>query len=451
MNKRIKLKKEMLYSKERGFGFVTESIRDSEEFLKIPELNCGFDILYWYMDREITTIVEEDYGCYAKGCLGNGSKEEVSVPLFFKADVEAEGNYLVTIQGKAGAEGVKSLTLFGGRRHLYFHEISLEKEEEFIYSFLVNVSDIIPRGYTIPYQDRSIDFAILGEGFYLSEVRIESSEVKTIFLAGDSTVTDQPSGYPYLPSACYSGWGQELTSYLSTDIAVSNHAHSGLTTESFREEGHLKILYRLAKPGDYVFFQFGHNDQKLEHLKAYGGYRDNLIRYVKECRNKELIPVFITPIARNTWREEGKQYIDLLAQYEKVCLELGKEYEVPVLNLHERSMTFIKEQGLEKAKKYFYPGDYTHSNDYGGYLFASFVAQELKKIVELVPYLKENQSPWIPSEELCLPNKPSDPVYEVPPEHAAGYQIPFSGVFAKSPADVTKELEFLCRFSAAEE
>lgn len=447
MNKQIKLDKDMLYSRERGYGFITEIIRDLDKTLKIPELNSGFDILYWYMDHEISRIMEDEDGCYVEGVLSHGSTTSVSVPLFFKLDVESEGNYLITLKLKAGKEGVKSLTLFGGRRHLCFHDRNLESKEELIYSFLVNVSDIIPRDYTKPWMDRSVDFTLIGDGIRISQVQIQSVESKTIFLAGDSTVTDQPSGYPYEPYACYCGWGQSLSAYLSTEVAVSNHAHSGLTTESFKSEGHYDILIRLAKPGDIVLFQFGHNDQKLEHLKAEEGYRNNLICYMKECKKAGLFPVLVTPLSRNTWREDGTDYVDLLVDYDKACKRIGDEYHIPVIDLHKRSKDFILEHGLEKSKRYFYPGDYTHSNDFGGYLFASFVADEMKKIPELAKYLTDKPKALIPEDTLVLPQKPMDAVYDTPPEHAAGYQIPFSGVYAKSPADITKELEFLCGFS----
>ncbi len=450
MDKQIKLDKDMLYSRKRGYGFITEPVRDLEKTLKIPELNSGFDILYWYMDSEVTRILEDEDGCYAVGVLDNGSVTSVNVPLFFKVDVECEGNYLITLKIKAGYQGVNSLTLFGGRRHLHLHSRKLESKEELTYSFLVNVSDIIPRDDTEPHTDRSVDFAVLGEGVRISQVQIQSAETKTIFLAGDSTVTDQPSGYPYEPGACYCGWGQALPAYLSTGAAVSNHAHSGLTTESFRKEGHYEILTRLAKSGDIVLFQFGHNDQKLSHLKAEEGYRDNLIRYITECREKEILPVIVTPLSRNTWSEEGTKYVDLLKEYDKVCKQIGETYHVAVIDLHKRSKSFLLENGLEASKRYFYPGDYTHSNDFGGYLFAGFVAEEMKRIPKLAKYLVSKPTALVPEDSLVLPQKPENPVYETPPEHAAGYQIPFSGVYAKSPSDVTKELEFLCGFSKAD-
>nr|WP_304954957.1 hypothetical protein [uncultured Acetatifactor sp.] len=84
-------------------------------------------------------------------------------------------------------------------------------------------------------------------------------------------MTDQSAEYPYAPGTNYSGWGQMISAYLNQRIAVSNHAHSGLTTASFREEGHYGILEQYIRPGDYMLIQFAHNDQKLDELKAQEG------------------------------------------------------------------------------------------------------------------------------------------------------------------------------------
>ena len=176
-----------------------------------------------------------------------------------------------------------------------------------------------------------------------------------------------------------------LSAYLNDKIAVSNHSHSGLTTDSFRKEGHYAVIEQFRKPRDFYFFQFGHNDQKLEELKAKGGYKSNLTRYISECRNKGAYPVLITPIARNTWKGNDGSYNDLLAEYAEVCLEIGKVTEVPVIDLHRLSMEFIKEKGLEASKPYFFPNDYTHSNDYGAYKMAGFVAKEIVRVCEKYP------------------------------------------------------------------
>lgn len=366
----------VLYSPGAEYGFVTEAVRASHPDLQIPEINAAFEVPYWYLGRELTSLSSDASGCRAVS--------ELPVPLIFKAAVPRSGNYQVTVTIAPGPE-ISRLILFTGRRRLVWIG-TLQEEETFSHSFTVNVSDIIPRGTETRRADRSINLAICGSCPRISEVKIQEIHVPTLYIAGDSTVTDQTGEYPYHPEQCYCGWGQALPLYLKEGAALSNHAHSGLTTESFREEGHHAIVMEAIRPGDFFFMQFGHNDQKLPHLKPREGYRDNLLRYIEEVRAKGAWPVLVTPLARNSWKGNDGTYNDLLAAQAQVCLELGRECHVPVLDLHQKSMDFIMKNGLENAKRYFYPGDYTHTNDYGGVRMAGFVAEECRNMLAEAPY-----------------------------------------------------------------
>ena len=375
------------YSAEQGWGFVTEKIRREQELLRLPELNSGFEPVWWYQDEDITQLEMREEGCLIADCIGtNGvgknydGKEWEStgrrIPLLFKADVKKEGNYRIKVSLTGCAEMETEVLLFLGRRHLAWKGI-LQYGQRQMVEGIVNVSAIVPRGKTEMYPDTTVDIALIGKGAALSGVQIEAVECPVIYIGGDSTVTDQSADYPYAPGASYSGWGQMLSAYLDSRIAVSNHAHSGLTTESFREEGHYAILYDRLKAGDYVLLQFAHNDQKLDHLKAEEGYRENLDRYISEIRKKGAYPILVTPIARNTWKGLDGSYNDLLAEYAEAVKRLGAQRKVPVVDLHAASRAFVLIKGLEAAKQWFYPNDFTHSNDYGAYQAAGWVAQGL--------------------------------------------------------------------------
>ena len=375
------------YSAEQGWGFVTEKIRREQELLRLPELNSGFEPVWWYQDEDITQLEMREEGCLIADCIGtNGAgkncdgKEWEStgrrIPLLFKADVKKEGNYRIKVSLTGCAEMETEALLFLGRRHLAWKGI-LQYGQRQMVEGIVNVSAIVPRGKTEMNPDTTVDIALIGKGAALSGVQIEPVECPVIYIGGDSTVTDQSADYPYAPGASYSGWGQMLSAYLDSRIAVSNHAHSGLTTESFREEGHYAILYDRLKAGDYVLLQFAHNDQKLDHLKAEEGYRENLDRYISEIRKKGAYPILVTPIARNTWKGLDGSYNDLLAEYAEAVKRLGAQRKVPVVDLHAASRAFVLIKGLEAAKQWFYPNDFTHSNDYGAYQAAGWVAQGL--------------------------------------------------------------------------
>ena len=375
------------YNPQTGYGFIREQERCEQESLQILDINSAFDTFYWYKEEEITRIEEDIYGCFLDSVeairqLENKAGEEMpgesrKIPLCFKADVPEAGNYKVTISIHA-EEGMEEVMIFAERRRLIFRG-KIEKGTTLCHTAVVNVCNIIPRGKTEEYEDKTLDITIVADKPRLTKIEIEQVNCPTIYVAGDSTVADQKGEYPYSPGTCYCGWAQMLTGYLSNRIVVSNHAHSGLTTESFRQEGHYGIVQKYMKAGDFLFIQFGHNDQKCKTLQAFGGYRDNLIRYVKECKEKGVFPVLITPTARNTWFGTG-EYNDLLKENAEAVFEVGREMNVPVLDLHALAMEFIKKHGMEAAKAYFFPGDFTHANDYGGYLLAGFIATELKSV-----------------------------------------------------------------------
>lgn len=402
-----------LYGIDSDYGFVTERCRKEQSELRVPELNSGFDTVYWYRNEEITVIKEEESSCYIEKDNAY-AREARQIPLCFKTVVPRQGNYKVTVSLCPGTN-MRNILVFSGRRRLIFKKDFLEKGQLIKITAMVNVCDIVPRGKTRIYEDKTIDITVLADRPCISGVYIEEETCPTFYIAGDSTVTDQSADYPYAPETSYSGWGQMITAFLDDGIGVSNHSHSGLTTERFKKEGHYAVVDQYSKPRDYFLFQFGHNDQKLEELKAGFGYRNNLAGYINECREKGIFPLIITPMARNSWKGNDGSYNDLLEQYADACKELGKEMRVPVLDLHQRSMEFIRGLGLENAKRYFYPNDFTHSNDYGAYYMARLVAEEIVRVCGrhesadyrlLAEHVTKGFGDWIPPENICLPEKP---------------------------------------------
>jgi len=210
-----------------------------------------------------------------------------------------------------------------------------------------------------------------------------------ILLAGDSTVCDQPRPKNYNPGLCYSGWGQEIADFFC-GVQVKNFAVSGYTVSHFRESGQCDKLLAQLDPGGYVFFQFGHNDQKRTELRANGGYTAALTQYMHEIRQYSGIPILVTPVARNSWRGDNGQYLDLLADYANAMKLIAAKEDVPLIDLHDASKNWIISLGCKAAKRYFYPGDYTHPNQYGGQMWASMVASGIAQSQH--PSLKQLQT-----------------------------------------------------------
>ncbi len=392
-----------LYSEEKGYGFVIERNRNEQELLQLPELNAAYSTWYWDNGKELTVLTDTASGVAISEC---SAYQPDVLPLSFKLKLPHQGNYQITLTVTGGETGCDTLTVFTGRRHLAVRNVSIQPLERRTLTFTVNVCDIIPRGKEEAYTDTTLDITLFGSQVALSSLTVAETDVRTIYIAGDSTVTDQSGAYPYDPGCCYSGWGQMLSAYLKPGIAVSNHAHSGLTTESFRSEGHYDIVKRFIKKGDYYLMQFAHNDQKLPHLDAAGGYRERLVTYIEEVRALGGIPVIVTPLARNTWKGDGT-YNDLLVDYAAECLRVGKEYDVPVIDLHQFSMNFVLKEGLDSAKRYYYPKDYTHTNDYGAYLMAACIASGLAQIEELKDFvISKKPDSWNPPAVVALPTPP---------------------------------------------
>lgn len=415
-----------LYDSGKGYGFVTEQNRREQEQLQIPELNSAFDTVYWYQDEDLSVLQEDADGVFLDSGAAIASLTEKTgepergehrrIPLSFKMNVPRQGNYKVTIT-ICSNEPLKDVLIYTGRRRLgYRGDIPAGT---FTHTMMVNVCDIVPRGHTEVFHDKTLDITVVAEKPRISSIYVEETGCPTIYIAGDSTVTDQSADYPYAPGTSYSGWGQMISAYFNDRVAVSNHAHSGLTTDSFRKEGHYAIVEQYLSPGDFVFYQFAHNDQKLDELKARGGYHANLTRYITECREKGAYPLLVTPIARNTWKGNDGSYNDLLAEYADVCKEIGEAMQVPVLDLHQLSMDFVVEHGLEGSKPYYFPNDYTHSNDYGAYYMAGLVAREITRVCAghqegryrfLAECVTGGFGSWVPEEEIVMPVKPA--IYE---------------------------------------
>lgn len=304
---------------------------------------------------------------------------------------------------------VPCLFVFAGRKSLIFRG-GLTAGETKTISACLHTGDIIPRYHTSVYTMNKLfvsfawETSALGrtrlEDFLSFQIRMQPVSAPVIYLAGDSTVTDQICELPYHPGACYSSWGQDLPLFTGRDCPVDNQAHCGLSTETFRQEGHFDIILREIKPGDYCLFQFGHNDQKLSSLQAETGYRDNLIRFIGEIREKHAIPVLVTPLGRNTWAEDGT-YLDLLKEHSDSVKRIGRELSVPVIDLHDYSLTVYHQYGFEGSKRFFHPGDATHTNEYGSELYAAFIARALHAYApDLLPNAADARACLCPEENL---------------------------------------------------
>lgn len=182
-----------------------------------------------------------------------------------------------------------------------------------------------------------------------------------IFLAGDSTMAEKlPEKWPE------TGWGEALQAFFdTTKVVVENHARNGRSTRTFLEEGRWQTLIGRVNKGDYVFIQFGHNDESKQKADRYTPpeqYRANLRRFVQDVRSKEATPVLVTPIVRRRFDSSGTFY-DVHGVYPDVVRDVAKELNVPLIDMHRMSEDTLKSYGPERSEALFLllkPGEYAN-------------------------------------------------------------------------------------------
>jgi DNA sulfur modification protein DndE len=212
----------------------------------------------------------------------------------------------------------------------------------------------------------------------------------TIWIIGDSTVnvTDRDTKrYPQ------SGWGQHLRQYCKSGVKVDNRAIGGRSAKSFIAEKRWERMLPLMKKGDFLFIQFGHNDQKKYDKTRYAPadslYQELLKKFIAEAKEKGVSTILVTPVYRRKFRK-GK-LINSLGDYPAAVKKVGKETVTPVVDLHKISFDKFSKIGEEGTKKIFLhlpPGesknfpkgktDNTHFNVNGATIIAGWIVADIK-------------------------------------------------------------------------
>jgi lysophospholipase L1-like esterase len=221
----------------------------------------------------------------------------------------------------------------------------------------------------------------------------------TVFLAGDSTVATYPAD-----RAPLAGWGQFIGASFTDRATIRNAAESGRSSKSFMDEGKMQPVWDEIKKGDYLLIQFGHNDEKTDeerHTDPYTTYKSYLRQYIDGARERGAFPVLVTPMNRRNFNANGTLAMTHGA-YPAAMIQLGKEMNVPVIDLHQSSKKLFEQLGDEPTKKLFlwlapgenanYPEgskDNTHFNEYGASEMAKLVVQGVRETkLPLAAYLQ---------------------------------------------------------------
>lgn len=224
----------------------------------------------------------------------------------------------------------------------------------------------------------------------------------SLFLAGDSTIAEKlESKRPE------TGWGEKIGLYFTDDLKVENHAKNGRSTRTFLSEGRWQAIINSVKPGDFVFIQFGHNDQSRKKVDRYTppkDYKNNLRKMIDETRAQQATPVILTPVMRRRFTDEGTFY-DVHGVYPDLAEQVAKEKNVTLLDLTSASQKLFEQLGTDGTIPLFlhvkpgesenYPDgkeDNTHFSDDGAKVIAGLVADLVRNSdLELRNYLKQSE------------------------------------------------------------
>ena len=314
-------------------------------------------------------------------------------PFYFSVQLP-EGHYKITLILGGNVEG-SSTTVKAESRRLMFENLKTKPGKSIKKTMVVDVrtpkiNDSVkiklkPRELTYINWDNKLTLEFGGEKPCVSAIQIQNADkLPTIFLAGNSTVTDQE----YEP---WASWGQMFPNFLKANVVVANYAESGETLLAFKREKRLEKILSQMKKGDYLFMEFAHNDQKPggNHLDAFTTYKAELKYYINEAKNKGGIPVLVTSTNRRRFDENNK-IINTLENYPEAMRQLAQEENLMLIDLNAMSKDLYEALGPEASKKAFvhypansYPGqtqalaDDTHFNPYGAYQLAKCVVQSI--------------------------------------------------------------------------
>ena len=368
--------------------------------------------------------MEKGYGYDFQEVIAEARKSQnetfhLSDGIFYFSVAVPDGNYKVTVTlGSKKSKG--NTTVRAESRRLFVQNVETKKGEFKPCSFIVNKRNttiLLPDGKTDRVRikkreeskmnwDDKLTIEVNGDAPAVSSIQIEpANDIPTLWLCGNSTVVDQD----YEP---WASWGQMITRWFTDEVAVANYAESGETATSFIAAGRMKKIVSLMKEGDYIFMEFGHNDQKEKRpgSGAFYNYVYALKQFVDEARAKGVTPVFVTPTQRRSFDKNGKIQ-ETHANYPEAMRWVAKDLGVPLIELHEMTRTFFETLGVEESKRALvhypaktYPGqqtafeDNTHFNPYGAYEISKMMVEGMTSLsLPIVKYIRLDYHSFSPS------------------------------------------------------
>ncbi len=334
------------------------------------------------------------------GDLLSGDFITSTKPFFFSIKLP-EGNYDIKIW-LGDSKGISATTVRAECRRLMLENIRTTKGKITTKKITVHIKDSLIRDKQgvvvskVKLKEREILYLHWDNRLTLefndSMPKVCGLEITpnkkatTIFLAGNSTVVDQDR-------EPWAAWGQIFPRFIIPEKAVvANYAESGESLKAFKREERLNKIWSMAKPGDYLFIEFTHNDQKPggNHLDPFTTYKETVKEWIVEARLRKMIPVLVTSMHRRNFDSTG-HIVNTLSEYPEALRQTANEDNVALIDLNAMSKVLYEAWGVQGSLKGFvhypansFPGqkealmDNTHFSPYGAYELASCIVSSIK-------------------------------------------------------------------------
>jgi len=349
--------------------------------------------------------VYNDETGYGYDVLPAPDKKKPTEPFYFSVKVP-DGNYRVKVV-LGGKKNSNTTVRAEGRRLLMDNVITAKAKDTQTLEFTVNKrSPQIDEKTRVKIKEREKGYLAWDDRLTLEfngplpavkSIHVEKVDVPTIYLCGNSTVVDQ-NNEPW------ASWGQMITRWFGPEIAISNHAESGLTARTFIGSFRLDKILTTLKKGDYVFVEFGHNDEKEKRPGdgAWYHYQYQLKIFVDRVRAKGAEIVFCTPTQRRQFNDDGKSIRNTHGDFPAAMKMVAEKENVPLIDLNKMTTDLYLAVGPEESKHMLvhYPAeaygrkleDNTHFNPFGAYEVAKCVVMGMKQLN--LPFVKYLRADW---------------------------------------------------------
>lgn len=347
--------------------------------------------------------------------ITDAPKAKSVAPFYFSVNVP-DGNYRVTVTLGSKKRAAET-TVRAESRRMMIEKCVTKKGKFETLSFIVNKRTpeidekmkvrIKPGEVGSMTWDEKLTLEFNGASPAVKQITIEpDTTAVTLFLCGNSTVVDQGK-------EPWASWGQMIPRWFKDNVCIANFGESGLTATSFLAQNRLDKILSMMKKGDYVFCEFGHNDEKEKGpgTGAWYHYCVSLKKFVDRVREKGGNVIFCTPTQRRFFEKDGT-IRNTHGEFPEAMKSVAKREKVPVIDLNATTKTLFEAMGNEGSKHLLvhYPmgtfpwqvkefADNTHFNPFGAYEVSKLIVMGLKDMKSpLVEYLKDDWQDFNPSQ-----------------------------------------------------